>query len=361
MDKERISFFDLLRGIAILLVFINHIPHNSYLINEGTLFIYKKIFLFGTYGVQLFYIVSAITLMISLYRKNQIDVKKFYIKRIFRIVPIFYLGILLHILYFSFFSQYNNELLDLKNIILNVSFLNNIIPPSNDLILGGSTIATEMNFYLILPFFYFFINSYLKSLIFSLLYLILIFLFNRASFNLFDGDLFGNANFYRTIFVQMYVFSLGLNFFYIFKEKLLENEKIINLKNLNKIIPHIFIAILIFIFEKSEPEYFYFRNMLFVSTVFFIIVSIFFTLQSKFNNNIILKLIEKIGRMSFSMYILHWITIDISWRILSHLNYFNYFIVFFIFVSLFLTIIVSYYFYKLEILFINYGKSFLKN
>ena len=71
MDKERISFFDLLRGIAILLVFINHIPHNSYLINDGTLFIYKKIFLFGTYGVQLFYIVSAITLMISLYRKNQ--------------------------------------------------------------------------------------------------------------------------------------------------------------------------------------------------------------------------------------------------------------------------------------------------
>ena len=66
-------------------------------------------------------------------------------------MPIFYIGIIIHILYFKFYNLYDLELLNFQNIFLNVFFINNMVSPSNDLILGGATIATEINFYLILP------------------------------------------------------------------------------------------------------------------------------------------------------------------------------------------------------------------
>jgi hypothetical protein len=111
----------------------------------------------GTYGVQLFYIVSAFTLLASLNNEKKINYFNFFFRRIIRILPIFYLGIL----FYSFYLNYGPT--DFKNIFLNFLFLNNIIPPSKDLIPGGSTISTEMHFYLILPIMIVFINSYKKS------------------------------------------------------------------------------------------------------------------------------------------------------------------------------------------------------
>ena len=70
-DNYRYEIFDCLRGVAIFLVFINHIPYNEYLLNEQTPIIIKNFFLSGTYGVQLFYIVSAATLLLSLTLRNE--------------------------------------------------------------------------------------------------------------------------------------------------------------------------------------------------------------------------------------------------------------------------------------------------
>ena len=76
-DAKRYEIFDFLRGLAIFLVFINHIPYNQYLLNNDTHYLIKKISLFGTYGVQLFYIVSAITLMLSLTNRKENILKNF--------------------------------------------------------------------------------------------------------------------------------------------------------------------------------------------------------------------------------------------------------------------------------------------
>lgn len=357
----RYELFDCLRGIAIFLVFINHIPYNSYLLNERTPNLVLKFFLSGTYGVQLFYIVSAATLLLSLKLRNEKTFLNFYTRRLFRIVPIFYIGIVIHFLYYNFYNSYDLNLLNFKNISLNVLFLNNIIPPSDDLILGGSTIATEMNFYLILPIIFLIVNSYKKSLIFSFSCLILIVIVNNVSKNIFLGIYFGEVNFYRTIFSQIYIFSLGICFFEIHKNNLLKFSEF-NFKNtIYKILPFIILIPFMIIIGKQEPEYFYFRNMFLVSTLFFIFINILFFTLKFISKNIIFRFFVNLGKISFSMYILHWLTIHFSWELLSQIDYFRFFIIFFIIFSFLLTYVCSYYFSKLEYFFIKMGKNLLNH
>ena len=357
----RHEIFDCLRGVAIFLVFVNHIPYNDYLLNEDTPYWIRKFFLSGTFGVQLFYIVSAATLLISLNFRKETNFLHFYLRRLFRIVPIFYLGIVINILYFSFNNNYNFDLLTLENIFLNIFFINNVIPPSNDLILGGSTIATEMNFYLILPVIFLIINTYIKSLFFCFFCLIMILIFNNYSPSLFFEKSFGDINFYRTIFSQIYVFSLGICFFQIHKNTFLNFSEMDSKNMIGKIIPFIILSIIIVVFNKQEPEYFYFRNMFLVSTLFFISINIFFNLIKYFNSNFLFKFFVNLGKISFSMYILHWITIHFSWEVLQHLEYFEFFIIFFIIISFLFTYVCSYFFAKLEYYFINIGKKFLNS
>ena len=88
------------------------------------------------------------------------------------------------------------------NVVLNLLFLNNIIPPSNDLIPGGSTISTEMNFYMILPLMFILINNYKKTLI-SIFFIIFILFILVIFWYFFYDKYFGEANFYRTIFTQI--------------------------------------------------------------------------------------------------------------------------------------------------------------
>ena len=239
-------------------------------------------------------------------------------------------------------------------------FINNFLPPSNDLILGGSTIVTEMNFYLILPLLFLFINNYYKAIFFSLFYLILIFSLNEFSYFFFNGKVYGEANFYRTIFVQLYVFSLGLTFFNIFKDYLVHDSKVkkIYLKEvIIKCFPILMISFLMYLIGKPSAEYLYFRNMLLVSNLFFLMVTFLFIINKKIKFNLFFNFFVRLGKISFSMYILHWITIHFSWILLSNLDYFNYFLPFFLIISFSFTYFCSYYFSKLEYFFINFGKK----
>ena len=98
LDKkiDRIDYLDGIRGYAILLVIIGHgtksIPNDSY---------WKRVFVFlgNEYlGVEIFFVLSGFLitkLLLNEYNKNgSIEIKKFFIKRILRIFPVFYLYVL---------------------------------------------------------------------------------------------------------------------------------------------------------------------------------------------------------------------------------------------------------------------------
>lgn len=126
IQTQKLNYIDALRGgIAILMVIVHHTSQQG---SVATPYWFGKLCSLGTRGVQLFFVASAFTLYRS-YRNRVLDenkhVKNFFIRRFFRIAPIYYLAIL----YFIFHKQIgvpywlgNQPLISSSNIVSNVFF-----------------------------------------------------------------------------------------------------------------------------------------------------------------------------------------------------------------------------------------------
>jgi peptidoglycan/LPS O-acetylase OafA/YrhL len=361
MVLKKYDYIDFLRGIAILLVIINHIPHSDYILNESSPFIIKKLLLAGTYGVQLFYIVSAFTLCNSIENRNENNYKNFYIRRIFRIVPLFYLGIIIYYLYYYFRSSH---LLDfqnfytLNNLILNLFFINNFIPPSISFIPGGETITTELNFYLIFPFLFYYLIKKKKLFISTIFIIPIMLILNLIFYKFFNFYDFSQIGFYRTIYVQLFVFLLGFVFYYLVKTNNFKRAILVNKK-------YFILLILIFIFvilnKKINPEYFYFKNLIIVSYILIFFSYLIFLKKNFFKKYYLYKLICNFGKVSYSMYIFHWIVLDIVAYIINSNIFFKnslFNLLTIILSGILMTYFIALISYRFEKFFINFGKKF---
>src|ERR1700676_1473409 len=88
---------DLLRGAAILLVLLVHCSLTTTSLIPGLGWFGKE---YGELGVQLFFIVSGYTMMLTF--GDRVDfaaARAFYIRRIFRIVPLFWVAIVFYLLF----------------------------------------------------------------------------------------------------------------------------------------------------------------------------------------------------------------------------------------------------------------------
>jgi peptidoglycan/LPS O-acetylase OafA/YrhL len=153
-----------LRGIAILGV----IAHHAALYVRGLGAPTKFIGGFGKMGVQLFFVASAITLCLSTARRTERrPVLSFYLRRYFRIAPLYYLGIIFYALYsipfnyFHGFGPHADAAYNLPDIAANILFVHGLYGPANNTVVpGGWSIATEMNFYTIFPLMFFLSEHY---------------------------------------------------------------------------------------------------------------------------------------------------------------------------------------------------------
>ncbi|MFM0335453.1 acyltransferase family protein [Paraburkholderia fungorum] len=117
----------------------------------------------GQYGVQLFFVISAVTISYTLDADERrygatvhTVVRRFYIKRIVRIVPLYYAAILtygvLDYLAHLAHGQINlpHHLLD---VAANLLFIHGWVPSAiNSVVPGGWSIGVEMSFYALAPF-----------------------------------------------------------------------------------------------------------------------------------------------------------------------------------------------------------------
>lgn len=139
-------YIDEMRGLAILMVIAVHYSQNfaNPAIRLGGMI--------GQFGVQLFFVASAITLCVSADRhgREATPVRNFYIRRWFRIAPLYYLGILA---YWAIYTVDGSaESYTLGNIAANLGFVHGLVPSANNSIVpGGWSIAVEMMFYLFFP------------------------------------------------------------------------------------------------------------------------------------------------------------------------------------------------------------------
>jgi peptidoglycan/LPS O-acetylase OafA/YrhL len=169
--SPRYEFLDALRGFAILGVISYHCAYFS-----G----WSRAVEFtgaGAFGVQLFFMVSAFTIFMTLERawsREPAVVRSFYIRRILRIVPMFWVGIVLYAFAPGREHYYQDWHMGFSYYFLTAvlqhgwhpNYINSVVP-------GGWTIAVEAAFYIIAPLLFVWIKNWRAALWFFLMTLFL--------------------------------------------------------------------------------------------------------------------------------------------------------------------------------------------
>jgi len=147
-QPKRFNALDSLRGIAALLLVIYHVQGIPKLEITGWVAYFVKFF--GA-GVPLFYALSAFSLMIG-YRdrlNSSGGLAHFYIRRVFRILPLFYALLIFWLLIREF---YFNAQTSFPLLVLNYFCVFGLIPVQHEGIVWASwSIGVEMLFYMVFP------------------------------------------------------------------------------------------------------------------------------------------------------------------------------------------------------------------
>lgn len=146
-NNNRIQILDFLRGIVIILVLFRHSSLHDFILTK-----------IGWIGVDLFFVLSGFLvsgLLFKEYNKyGEINIKRFLIRRGFKIYPLFYITAIPYLLfqiYYNNFSLYNlfGDLLFMQNYVSNWAYL---YP-------GGWSLAVEEHFYLLIAFTFYLIHK----------------------------------------------------------------------------------------------------------------------------------------------------------------------------------------------------------
>jgi len=155
VKPAKLAYINAVRGIAILMVITLHVSRAAIKsISPTFAYICAK----GSYGVQLFFVASALTLFISYNNRSQKEGtetnRNFFLRRFFRISPMYYLAALTYGAIFYFLPRYNDgKPLVLWKMLANLFYVNGVLPGAiNYVPPGGWSVGVEMLFYLCLPF-----------------------------------------------------------------------------------------------------------------------------------------------------------------------------------------------------------------
>lgn len=297
---------DGLRGIAALMVLVFHFfytPFNSYLPNID---LYQKITEFGQHGVSMFFVLSGfvITRILLNERANDNYFRRFYLRRVLRILPLYYLFL---IVYYLFPLTYNGSIVDFELQIPFYFYLQNL---KEVLAIDASgpghywTLAVEEHFYLLWPLIVFYskpknlwkIILVVTILIFVLKYNMLLndYSINKFSLTRMDQMLLGGV-----------LAVLELNHF--FEKKVALNLMIISCLS---IIP---LGIFLYLFSA---EFIYAKEMLkypILGLLFFSLIGYLIVLKKNHFLNRILtsNVMQYLGKISFGIYVWHVLALDI--------------------------------------------------
>ena len=316
---------NILRLLFAVLVFF---AHWNILTSQELL---NPLFHLSGFAVDMFFIVSGFLIFWS-FDADQ-NKKHFYIKRFFRIFPLYAILILLQTLFYILFSD--GTLLQIgKYFVSNIFFLNFLSQSVATTLSGlhvdainGSlwTLKNEVIFYIVVPFIF---ALYKK---FGVLFLAV--LYSLSVIYMFGVEHFGMTKLLVQFPSQLRLFMVGV-IFYIFFDK-------INKQNIYPLLVLSFILILLF----SDNSYFKFTLYPFTIGIIVIFLAYFLkNIQIKFD-------------FSYSFYILHFpiIQLGLYFKLISSNPFISFFSLFFI------VLFLSYFSEKyIEKRFIQLGKKIIK-
>lgn len=385
MKGKKIFFNGLneLRAFAALLVIFHHIELFKNRDHTTSLFDVKYFSYFiekaGKNGVYLFFVLSGFLITFLLLKEkeklNTILFRKFYLRRIFRIWPLYYLIIFIGFVIIPFFAKSfdifrnadyffniisNPENYTIKSILLYILFLPNIALESYHVV-GCSqswSVGVEEQFYVLWPFLIFIFSR--KKIIWLFLFLLAVFVFSHLlSHPLVFSKITSLTNSELTIipliskitslfpFEFMAIGAIGGYLFYYHEEKVLFFTKF------KGIYVFILIAILGLMFLPIIPVYF---QSIILSVIFLCLILV--TINDE--NSVVFrnKYLSYIGKISYGVYMYHpfifFLVFPFANKYVSsdkNLFIYNFFIYCFI---LTLTFLLSHFSYKyFESIFIN--------
>lgn len=354
-NENKLDYIDAMRGLAILAVIMVHSGQYGGSDLPKTMI---KIINEGARGVQLFFLASAFTLFLSFKNRNYIEkrpIRNFFIRRFFRIAPIYYLGIIYYLHQNGFGPRYwlgSEPQITVLNIFSNFTFTHGFYPYwITAVVPGGWSIAVEMTFYAFLPLIFQKIKTIehaFKFLLFSLVCKIVLEIVLFRNQLIIDDDLWKN---YLFLYFpsQLPVFAMGIVMYFL----IIENA------SLNQISGQSIFLLLGLLAIQFVIQIDIFPNPILFGFVFFLIgIGL-----SKFNLYLIVNPIVKyIGKISFSMYLVHfailyWLSVYHFVK-LSNNGILNFFMLYFIVVLL--TVIVSTVLYNsIEVPFQKIGKKII--
>ena len=301
-------FIDALRGYAILGVIVTHCAqHVSNL--AGPL---RSLTDRGGYGVQLFFIVSAVTL-ISSWRERMDGIGPFFIRRLFRIAPMFWLAIPL---YLFFGESYRREYwapdgISLSRIIETLFFVNGWHPQSiNSVVPGGWSIAVEMTFYLLFPLFVRYIRTLVHAIVATLTATVCCYGLNSISSSSFEAIMPGQPAYLIALFREIWFFNQLPVFMIGFAAFFLIHSKWMKLKTASLwIYPLIVVAILLPFIEIDGLQHIQ-------HALCFGFIAL--CLARGAGGLAVNRLICLLGKVSFSAYLVHFVIIDYLLKIFLH-------------------------------------------
>lgn len=328
-EIKKYQYIDFLRAIAILGVLAFHSYQN--ISNLST--ITTVIFSYGELGVQLFFIVSAITLCLSASQRKENSSFNFYIRRFFRIAPLYYFGILLYFFWRIAYTSYLQGELSipqdytLPRVIENIFFVHGFDPSNfNYVVPGGWSIATEVAFYVIFPLVFLLLKKFsLRSfIIFTIAIAVISLCIQYISIEIIQPILvekeiqeyvMTNNEFgfmYSSIINQISVFMIGIIAFKFLHKKIATFHLLIA-------IALIFMSCLIQYNHSYDTGYdgFFYTIM---SAIAFAIFAIKLS-NISFSDNVFCKILIETGQNSYSIYILHFLILDILRFIFMHSIY----------------------------------------
>lgn len=301
VDINQYDFIDALRGLAILMVIATHVAS----IAPPSLSILRILAANGAYGVQLFYVVSALTLFLSTYQRSHREknpTRNFFIRRIFRIVPLFYLAIIVYTLVFGTGPNYwAPEGLKWWHYALTLLFLNGWHPEAiNAIVPLGWSIAIEMTFYPLIPFLYRKIKDAAGALILIIasliLQIILVAIYKPFLVQHVTGYIV-QAYFYLWFFAQLPVFGLGILAYQILRGQPARN------RNLGGALIVLSLFLVVAFLQSSTYKDFIPPYFLYGITFVVLTLGLYFNPLKLLVNSVT----QWIGKISYSLYLVHFI------------------------------------------------------
>ncbi|MBS1519714.1 MAG: acyltransferase [Bacteroidetes bacterium] len=164
---KRIPSLDGFRAISIILIIVTHSRFSI-----GFPGVLNDTVRHGAFGVTVFFVISGFlitTLLLNEYSKyNDISIKSFYIRRAFRILPVF----ILYTLFVIIWQQFKDITIRSNDIYHALTFTFNFAPIKHAWVLGHFwTLSVEEQFYIIWPTIFLIFRKHLKlALCTSILY-----------------------------------------------------------------------------------------------------------------------------------------------------------------------------------------------